>query len=39
MVIVVTVDPLHLQCGDKPWKLEKSSLNLVADFVASLPAE
>jgi CubicO group peptidase (beta-lactamase class C family) len=39
MVIVVTVDPLHLQWGDRPWKLEKSSLNLVADFVASLPAE
>jgi CubicO group peptidase (beta-lactamase class C family) len=39
MVIVVTVDPLHLQWGDRPWKLEKSSLNLVADFVASLPSE
>jgi CubicO group peptidase (beta-lactamase class C family) len=39
MVIVVTVDPLHLQHGDGPWKLEKSSLNLVADFIASLPSE
>lgn len=38
MVMVVTVDPLHLQHGDGPWKLEKASLNLVADFVASLPA-
>ncbi len=37
MVIVVTVDPLHLQHGDEPWKLEKASLNLVADFIASLP--
>jgi CubicO group peptidase (beta-lactamase class C family) len=37
MVIVVTVDPLHLQWGDKPWRLEKANLNLVADFVASLP--
>ncbi len=37
MMIVVTVDPLHLQHGDEPWKLEKASLNLVADFVASLP--
>ena len=39
MMIVVTVDPLHLQHGDEPWKLEKASLNLVADFVASLPAQ
>jgi CubicO group peptidase (beta-lactamase class C family) len=39
MVIVVTVDPLHLQHGDQPWKLEKSSLNLVADFVNSLPRD
>lgn len=38
MMLVVTVDPLHLQHGDEPWKLEKASLNLVADFVASLPA-
>ena len=39
MLIVVVVDPLHLQHGDEPWKLEKSSLNLVADFVASLPGQ
>ena len=39
MVIVVTVDPLHGQHGDEPWKLEKASLNLVADFVASLPGQ
>ena len=39
MVIVVTVDPLHLQWGDGPWRLEKASLNLVADFIASLPGE
>jgi hypothetical protein len=31
------VDPLHLQHGDEPWRLEKARLNLVADFVASLP--
>ena len=37
MVIVVTADPLHLQHGGAPWKKEKASLNLVADFVASLP--
>lgn len=39
MVIVVTVDPLHGQHGDGPWKLERASLNLVADFIASLPGE
>ena len=39
MMLVVTVDPLHGQHGDDPWRLEKSNLNLVADFVASLPGE
>jgi CubicO group peptidase (beta-lactamase class C family) len=39
MVIVVTVDPLHGQHGDGPWKIEKSNLNLVADFVKSLPSQ
>ena len=37
MIIVVTADPLHLQHGGGPWRKEKASLNLVADFVASLP--
>ncbi|MBG0770088.1 MAG: serine hydrolase [Anaerolineaceae bacterium] len=37
MVIVLLVDPLHLQWGDEPWKIEKGNLNLIADFVASLP--
>ncbi|MFN2223537.1 MAG: serine hydrolase domain-containing protein, partial [Candidatus Promineifilaceae bacterium] len=37
MVIVVVADPLHLQWGDEPWRLEKANLNLVANFVASLP--
>ncbi len=37
MVIVVTVDPLHGQHGSGPWKKEKASLNLTADFVADLP--
>jgi CubicO group peptidase (beta-lactamase class C family) len=36
MMIVVLADPLHLQHGDGPWKIEKENLNLVADFVASL---
>ncbi|MCA9896889.1 MAG: serine hydrolase [Ardenticatenaceae bacterium] len=39
MMIVVTVDPLHLQHGDEPWQLEKASLNLVANFIADLPSE
>ena len=30
------MDPLHLQYGDEPWKIEKGNLNLIADFVASL---
>lgn len=37
LMVVVTVDPLHLQHGGKPWKLERAALNLTADFVASLP--
>jgi CubicO group peptidase (beta-lactamase class C family) len=39
MVIVVTADPLYAQSGDRPWRLEKANLNLVGDFVASLPGE
>ncbi len=39
MMMVVTVDPLHLQHGGGPWKKEKASLNLVSDFVATLPAD
>ena len=38
MVIVVTVDPLHKQHGGGPWKIEKANLNLVADFIESLPS-
>lgn len=39
MVIVVTADPLVGQHGGGPWELEKANLNLVADFIASLPSE
>jgi CubicO group peptidase (beta-lactamase class C family) len=39
LVVVATADPLYKQHGDQPWKLEKANLNLVADFIASLPAE
>jgi len=39
MVIVVKADPLFGQHGDEPWKHEKANLNVVADFIASLPSE
>ena len=39
MVIVATADPLVGQHGARPWELEKANLNLVADFIASLPTE
>ena len=39
MVIVVKADPLFAQHGYDPWKHEKADLNLVADFIASLPSE
>jgi CubicO group peptidase (beta-lactamase class C family) len=39
MVIILLADPLHLEHGDKPWRIEKANLNLVADFIASLPGE
>jgi CubicO group peptidase (beta-lactamase class C family) len=37
MVIVVTADPLFGQHGDAPWGFERQNLNLVGDFVDSLP--
>lgn len=37
LVVVVTADPLYGQFGDGPWALEKANLNLVADFIASIP--
>jgi CubicO group peptidase (beta-lactamase class C family) len=37
MVIVVTADPLVGEHGDRPWRLERENLNLVADFIANLP--
>ena len=39
MVIVVTADPLFGQHGGDAWSHEKANLNLVADFIASLPSE
>jgi CubicO group peptidase (beta-lactamase class C family) len=39
LVVVATADPFYKQHGDQPWQFEKANLNLVADFIASLPAE
>jgi hypothetical protein len=36
---VVQANSLKGQLGDEPWRLEKQNLNLVADFIASLPSE
>ena len=37
LVVVLLADALYAQHGDDPWKIEKGNLNLLADFVASLP--
>ncbi len=37
LVVVVKADPLESQHGGGPWKKEKENLNLVGDFIASLP--
>lgn len=39
MVVVLLADPLYREHGARPWRLEKANLNLVADFIASLPKE
>ncbi|MEJ2013219.1 MAG: serine hydrolase [Anaerolineales bacterium] len=39
MVVVVKADPLFGQHGGGPWKREKANLNLVADFISSLPSD
>jgi CubicO group peptidase (beta-lactamase class C family) len=39
MVIVVTADPLFGQHGGGPWRHEKANLNLVGNFINSLPKE
>ena len=38
MVIIVTADPLFGQHGGESWKHESANLNLVADFIKSLPS-
>lgn len=37
MVIVTTADPFCGQHDGGSWKHEKATINLVADFIASLP--
>jgi len=37
MVIVTTADPFWLQHNDQSWKHEKAIINLVANFINSLP--
>ncbi len=37
MVVVVTADPQVGNHGDESWKYEKQNLNLVGDFIATLP--
>jgi len=37
MVIVVTADPFYLQHDDQSWKHEKANVNLVGEFISSLP--
>jgi CubicO group peptidase (beta-lactamase class C family) len=39
MVVVVTGDPFYEVYGSQSWKHEKANFKLVADFIASLPAE
>jgi CubicO group peptidase (beta-lactamase class C family) len=39
MVIVVTADPFFRQSDDESWRHERNNINLVADFIASLPGE
>jgi CubicO group peptidase (beta-lactamase class C family) len=39
MIVVVTADPFYLVHTFKSWKHEKAHIELVADFVSSLPSE
>jgi CubicO group peptidase (beta-lactamase class C family) len=39
LVVVATADPFFLVHNDKAWTYEKQILNLVGDFIASLPSE
>jgi CubicO group peptidase (beta-lactamase class C family) len=39
MVIVTTADPFYQVHNDQSWRHEKATINLVADFISSLPSE
>jgi len=39
LVVVVKADPLYGEHGDAAWRHGKANLNLVGDFIASLPGE
>ena len=39
MVIVLTSYPFWLEHNEESWKYEKANLNLVANFIKSLPGE
>jgi CubicO group peptidase (beta-lactamase class C family) len=39
MIVVVTADPFYLVHTSESWKHEKAHIELVADFVSSLPSE
>jgi len=39
MIIVVTADPFFQQHDDQSWKHEKATINLVSEFINSLPSE
>jgi CubicO group peptidase (beta-lactamase class C family) len=39
MVVVVTSDPFFQQHNDQSWKHEKANINLVSNFINSLPGE
>jgi len=39
MVIVLTAYPFYLQHDEESWKHERANVNLVADFIKSLPKE
>jgi hypothetical protein len=39
LVVVVTADSLYGQTGQEPWNHEKANINLVSEFISSLPAD
>jgi hypothetical protein len=39
MVIVTAADPFWQQHDDESWKHEKATINLVGEFINSLPKE